>query len=115
MANAEYGVRANLENASILISNLEVEDPGKLIPLLQLAIKNEIKQLLLVTSTLSDKAMGILLAKPNQERVFVAAVKTPGMTIDAQNDALEDLAILTGGRALLKATGDMLEKVSQAD
>jgi chaperonin GroEL len=115
MTNAENGLRANLENAAILISDLEIETPEQLIPLLNLAVKNNLKQIFLVSSTLSDRAMGILLAKPNQEKVFVVAVKTPGMTIDVQRDALEDLAILTGGRPLIKAAGDSLEQLTLDD
>jgi len=112
MSNAEFGMRANLENAGILISDLQIEEPEQLIPLLNLALKNHIKQLLLVSSTLSDRAKSILLAKPNQEKVFVVAVKVPGMSIDVQRGAMEDLAVLTGGKALLSASGDSLEQVT---
>jgi len=111
MSNAEFGMRANLENPAILISDLEVNEPEQLIPLLQLALKNNIKQLLLVTSTLSDKAMSLLLSKPNQEKVYVVAVKTPGLSTDVQRDAMEDLAILTGGQPLLRATSTTLGAV----
>lgn len=115
MANADYGLRANLENASLLISDLEIETPEQLIPLLNLAVKNNIKQLLVVSTTFSDRSMGLVLAKPNREKVHVVAVKTPGMTIDVQRDALKDLAILTGGRPLLKVSGDNIEKVTLDD
>ncbi len=113
MTNA--GLRANLENAYILISDLEINSPDQLIPLLGLAIKNDIKQLLLVSNSLSDKAIGLLLNKQNKEKVFVVAVKTPGLASDVRQEALEDLAILTGGRALIKASGDTLEKVTLED
>lgn len=109
MGNAESGLRANLENAAVLITDLDIETPEDLLPLLQTALENKITQVLLVSSTLSERAMSILLSKVNQEKVFVVAVKVPGMTIEAQRDALEDLAILTGGTPLLKATGDRLE------
>jgi len=115
MANTDHGLRANLENPAILISDLEIEEPEQLVPLLQLALQNNIKQLLLVTTTLSGKAMGLLLSKANQAKIHVVAVKTPGVTIDAQRGALEDLAILTGGRALLKVSGDKLENVHVDD
>lgn len=115
MGNAEYGMRANIDNAHILISDLEIEEPQQLIPLLNLAVRNNIKEVLLISSTLSERAMAILLAKPNQERVRVAAVKTPGFSIDQQRDALEDLAVLTGGRAFIKVAGDTLENVRLED
>ncbi len=112
MSNAKFDMRADLENASILISDLEINEPEQLVPLLQLAVKNNIKQLLLVSLTLNEKAMGILLSKPNQERVFVVAVKVPGDSGLKQQDAMEDLAILTGGQPVFKATGATLEKVT---
>jgi chaperonin GroEL len=115
MANADYGMRANLENPAILISDLEIETPQQLVPLLNLAVQNNIKQVLLVSRTLSEKAMSILLAKPNQERVHVVAVKIPGVRGDVQQNALEDLAVLTGGRALLQASGETLERVRLED
>lgn len=115
MFNAEYGMRANLENAAILISDLEINDPEQLLPLLQLAVQNNIKQMLLVSKTLSEKAMGILLARPNRERIYVAAVKTPGYGPEQQQSAMEDLAILTGGRVLAKATGATMENVQMED
>jgi chaperonin GroEL len=115
MTNAEFGMRANLENAAILISDVEINEPEQLVPLLQLAIKNNIKQILLVSGTLSDKAMSVLLTKSNQERVFVVAVKIPGLASDVQRDAMEDLAVLTGGRPLLRATNDTIESVRLED
>jgi chaperonin GroEL len=115
MANAEYGMRANLENPAVLISNLEIETPEQLVPLLQIAVKNHIKQVLLISSTLTDRAMGLLLSKPNREKVHVVAVKVPGLTMDAQLDALEDLAILTGGRALHRGAGESLETLRLED
>jgi chaperonin GroEL len=111
MANSEHGTRANLENAAVLISDLEIDTPEALVPLLQLAVKNNIKQILLISQTLSEKAMGIILSKANRERVHVVAVRTPGMASDVQRDAIADLAILTGGQALVKAAGDKLENV----
>jgi chaperonin GroEL len=115
MANADYGMRANLENASILITDLEIEEPEQLVPLLSMAVKNNLKQIFLVSATLSDRALGILFNKANREKVHVVAVKTPGVTSDTQSGALEDLAILTGGRPLLRASGDTLEQVSVDD
>jgi chaperonin GroEL len=115
MANADHGLRASLENPAILISDLELENPEQLVPLLNLAVQKNIKQVLLVSRSLSEKAMGILLAKPNRERVHVVAVKIPGSRGDAQLDALTDLAVLTGGRALLQVTGDTLERLRLED
>lgn len=115
MANANHGLRANLENTAVLISDLKIETPEELVPLLTLCVRNNIKHLLLVSATLSEKAMGLLLTKTNQEKVHVAAVKTPGLDVSTQRDALQDLAILTGGRALMTVTNDQLTSVKLED
>lgn len=115
MGNTDYGLRANIENAHILISDLDIDDPQQLIPMLNMAVKNNIKQMVMISNSLSERAMSILLAKPNQERVRVVAVKVPGSTIDLQREAMEDLAVLTGGHAFLKVTGDTLERVRLED
>lgn len=115
MGNTEYGLRLNLENAHILISDFDIETPDQLVPLLQMAVENNVTQLLLVSATLSEKAIAILLNKANREKVFVAAVKVPGLSVDDQRAAMQDLAILTGGRALAKATSDSLDNVSLTD
>lgn len=115
MGNAEFGMRANLENAAVLISDLEIETPEQLVPLLSLAVSNKIKQVLLVSKTLSEKAMALLTNKANRERVEVFAVHLPGSLVEAQRDALEDLSILTGGRVFLSITGDTLETLKLED
>ncbi|HEY9078349.1 MAG TPA: chaperonin GroEL [Anaerolineaceae bacterium] len=115
MANDTYQTQANLENASILISNLDVNEPDDLIPLLVMAIDNEIKSILLVVRSISERAMGLILAKPNREKVHIVAVKTPGVDINAQAAAMEDMAILTGGRPLMEITGDQLKSVRLSD
>ena len=115
MSNADMGLRANLENAALLISDLELNEPEQLVPLLEVAYHNNIKQVLLICSVLSERAMGLLTARPNQEKVFVAAVKIPGLSLQEQQAAMEDLAILTGGRPLVKATGAVLNQLKVED
>jgi chaperonin GroEL len=115
MVNDDYRIRANLEDAAVLMTDFEIENPEQLIPLLHLAIENNLKQILLISNTMSDRAISILLARPNREKVFVVGVKLPGMTFDTQRNALEDMAILTGGKAMQNATGDTLEKIHLSD
>ena len=115
MANSDHGLRANLENAAILISDLAIESPEQVAPLLDLALHSGIQQMLLVSSTLSSAAIGVLQAKANRERVLVVAVPTPGISASAKLDAMDDLACLTGGRALTQATGAKLESVRVDD
>jgi chaperonin GroEL len=106
--------KVQLENAAVLISDLEIEEPQDLLPLLDLAVGSQINALLLVARKISDRGLSILLEPQNREKVQVVAVKTPGMTIEAIAAALEDMAILTGGQALIQAAGFTLSKVQPA-
>jgi chaperonin GroEL len=103
--------RAQLEDASILISDLEAQEPQDLIPLLEAAVQAGIKSLLLVLGNISDRALALLLAKPNREKIQVVAVHAPTSHADTRLHALEDLAVLTGGRAYFAAAGDILRSV----
>jgi chaperonin GroEL len=102
---------AELEGASILLSDLEIDAPQELIPLLELCISANVHSLLLVANKISDRALSVLLSRTNREKVLVLAVKTPGHSSDEQLAALEDLSVLTGGVPVLKVTGASLDSV----
>jgi len=108
-------LRTEFENAAILISDLEIKAPRQLFPVLELAIKADIRSLLVVASKLSDGAIAFLLANKNPERFQAVAVKTPGYGKDEQAWALEDLAVLTGGCAFIKVAGDTFSRIKLQD
>ncbi len=107
--------RTEFEDASILISDLEIEDPRQLFPALELAIKASIRSLLIVVSKLSESGLAFLLANKNPEKFQAIAVKTPGWGKDEQAAALEDLAVLTGGRAFIEVAGDTFSQIKLQD
>lgn len=104
--------RTQLEGASILISDLDVQEPQDLIPLLEAAVRAGIKSLFLVLGSISDRALAVILAKPNREKIQVVAVHAPAIDVDARRQALEDLAVLTGGRPYFTAAGYTLHGVT---
>ncbi len=108
-------LRTEFEEAAILISDLEIEDPRQLFPALELAIRADIRSLLIVVSKLSDSAIAFLLANKNPEKFQAIAVKTPGWTSDEQAAALEDLAVLTGGRPFVRVAGDTFSPIKPQD
>ena len=109
MMNDPNNVRAEFEDASLLISDLEINEPADLLPLLDMASANKIKKLVVVASVMADRAISILTL--NKEKVAVLGVKAPEMHAGKRQAALEDLAILTGGQALFKSAGDSLARV----
>jgi chaperonin GroEL len=107
--------RAQLENAAILISDFDIDAPQQLLPVIRTAMQAEIKALMIVTATLSDAAMSLLLANRNPEKFQAIAVKTPGSTLTDQMAAMQDLAVLTGGRAFTKSAGQSFDGITPQD
>ena len=104
-------MKTTFEDSYILISDLDIEDPTDLVPLLNICVQNGIKTLLLISATLSDRAMGLLLLKQNQAIVQTMAVRLPAVTIDERIESLQDIAVLTGGTVLAKVAGYTLQGV----
>ena len=107
--------RTELENAAILISDVAVEDPYDLVPVLNAAIQAGVKTMMLVVRSLPDFAVHVLQAEKTREKIHVIAAKTPHTTLTAQAAALQDLAILTGGRPVLAKAGQSLRDVKFED
>jgi chaperonin GroEL len=80
-----------------------------------MALRHEIKTLIIVASKLSDAAIGFLLTNRDPERLQVIAVTTPDYSKDPQAAALQDMAALTGGRIFLAVTGATLDHVRPED
>jgi len=116
MISDHTNLRTEMENVAVLISDIEIEDPRRLIPIVDMAVQAEIRSLLIIASKLSESATSLLLRASQDPTKFKAiAVKAPWMTISDRATALEDLAILTGGRAFAKIAGYTLGGVKLQD
>ncbi len=107
--------RTEFENATLLISDLEIETPQQLLPVLELALRNKIPNLIIVAAKMSEIVLSFLQANKQPERFQVVAVTTPGYGKEPQAAALQDMALLTGSRAFIKAAGDTLERLRLTD
>lgn len=101
-----------LENAALLMTDLEIEDPLELVPALRMVVQADIKALVIVARRLSDKAISFLLTNSRPEKLRVLAVKTPGSQAIDQSNALLDMAALTGGEPILRGAGQTLEGIT---
>jgi chaperonin GroEL len=106
---------AELEDASILISDLAVEDARDLIPMLNRLRSAGVHELLLLVNKLPDGALGLLRAAGQGEAPLrVVAVKPPGTSAEKTAIALTDIAMLTGGQPVLQVAGESLASVEPA-
>lgn len=90
---------AVLENPYILLYDREINDLMDLIPILE-DVKAEGRSLLIIAENVIDKALMGLLLNHVQGVFKVVAVKAPGFG-DKCVDRLKDLALSTGGQAIL--------------
>jgi chaperonin GroEL len=107
--------RVELEEPAVLVSDLSLTEPGELVPLLRLLDHERITNLLLLCREVSEPVTAALLAAGRAPQPCrIVAVKAPD-AVTGQAAMLDDIAVLTGGRALLSVAGDSLRRIKAAD
>lgn len=103
--------RAVMNNAAILLSDLDIEDVRMLVQVVDSLIRAGARSLMLVGSKFSDDVINFILANKNPEKFRIIAVKAPGMTDHDKTINLKDMSVLTGATPLYKGAGDTLNSM----
>lgn len=99
----DEAVEVTLNNARVLVTDLKIDNPGPMVPMLESLIADG-SPLVIISPEFSNVAISMFAQNLKAGRLKTCLVKAPGFG-DRQRHILEDIATLTGAEYVTKDKG----------
>jgi chaperonin GroEL len=106
-------MECELEDPYILIYEKKISNSKDMVPVLEQVFRQG-KPIVIVAEDVDGEALATLVINKLRQTFKCCAIKAPGYG-DRRKAMLEDIAILTGGKAVFEDLGEKLENVQLAD
>ena len=110
----EHEATVRLIDPRILITDMQIEKPDELVPVLDACARGGVRSLMVIAPEINDAALSLLLVNRQRGILESVAVKAPSHG-DQRVGILEDIAASTGGRCFRREVGETIATATVDD